>query len=463
MRRIRSSLLRPAALAVMGAGCVLAAQAGTAQPAADAREARRAPAAPAKAAPPVLVRTTAPIETVKADPPPARPRKSELKVTLSADGQTVYVVGMIMDGAFHQFDAVLRAAPRARTVHLSSAGGLTIEARLMAALVRKRKLDTYVEFYCASACTQVFAAGRQRTIGPAAQLGFHQAVLLDDRGGPSRVRPRTDRKLTSTKVFGVNGNDTLRLAYELAGIEPAFIDKALNYSPENMWLPGPDELMAARVITRQTPKSELPPAPGGGGSREVVRSHLLQSPLWRAALARLPEATEAAIDEVWRTSNIGLTLEQAAALGRSELIDTATRSLGRAPDEILERSLSLYGRAAVDQRQRGYPACRQKADGDGANIEKDLTFEAEEDALLADFLMSQQRQTPMDRAEATRYFSREVVPKLVGAYRLNRTSGKESNCRLGFQTFEAIDGLPPKKRIKAYRALLSLPGLAGDE
>ena len=36
-----------------------------------------------------------------------------------------------------------------------------------------------------------------------------------------------------------------------------------------------------------------------------------------------------------------------------------------------------------------------------------------------------------------------------------------SSCRLGFKIFEAIDQLPAKKRIKAYRALLSLPEMPG--
>lgn len=440
-------------LGLAALGMAVLAPAVLAQPASEGREANRAPAA----------KTIAPPAPV---PPPAHPaptsRKQELQVTLSDDGKTVYVVGMILEGSFHKFDAVLRSAPDVRVVHLSSAGGYTIEARLMAALVRKRKLDTYVEFYCASACTQILAAGRERVLGPMGQIGFHQAVMVNERGMAGKVRPRTDRRLTSTTVFGVNGNDTLRLAYELAGFDPAFIDKALSYGHQNMWLPSAPELLAARVITRQAERAELPGPPGGAGSRDGIRAKLLELPLWRAAMARIPAVTESAISDVWRSANSGLTLAEATETGRSQLIVAVTKGLGRAPDAVLERSLSLYASSARNQKARGYPACEVKL-GTIAVVShpEDIAFQREEDALATEFLLSDDRVPLMDDTDANRLFAREVVPRLAGAFRGSQTAA--GRCRLGYQTFEAIDGLPKKTRLKAYRALLSLPGLSASE
>ncbi|NCU12208.1 MAG: hypothetical protein GXC70_08660 [Sphingomonadaceae bacterium] len=433
---------------------------GLAQTASEGREAGKAPAV--NAAPRTATTPPAPPAPPSPSPPLVTTRKADLQVTLSEDGQTVYVVGMILEGSFHKFDAVLRSAPRVRVVHLSSAGGYTIEARLMAALVRKRKLDTYVEFYCASACTQIFAAGRERVIGPMGQIGFHQAVMINDRGMAGKVRPRTDRKLTSTTVFGVNGNDTLRLAYELAGIDPAFIDKALSYGHQNMWLPPANELLEARVITRQAEKAELPGPPGGAGPREVVRSKLLESPLWQAAMARIPAVAEDAVSEVWRSANSGLTMTEAAEAGRSRLIIAVTKGLGRAPDALLERSLALYANSARNQKARGYPACMVKLGTVTlSNHPDDLAFQRDEDALATDFLLSDERVAMMDQSEANRLFAKEIIPKLLDAYRgSDTTSGR---CRLGYRTFEAIDELPRKTRLKAYRALLSLPGLSAAE
>jgi len=437
------------------AALLLATGHAAAQTAVDSREAQRA-SVPA-------TKPHVPTATTSLPAPAAPERKTAAQVTLSADGQTIYVVGMILEGSFHRFDTVLRSAPKARTVYLSSAGGYTIEARLIAALVRKYKLDTYVGFYCASACTQIFASGRQRTIGPNGQLGFHQAILLNERGVPTRTRPRTERKLTSTTVFGVNGNDTLRLAYELAGFDTAFIDKALSYSHDNMWVPTPDELLAAHVITSRSERADLSTVPGGISSRDEVRSRLLQQPLWRTALAKRPDRTEKAIDTVWRNANIGMSYDEAVTTGRAGIVAEATRTLGRAPDALLERSLALYGGFARSQRERGYPACRNEIGVAPERNAEDVAFEQSEDTLIADFLLSTELQEPMNGTDASRIFGREVVPKLTASYTVNLRLGQEGKCRLGYQTFEAIDTLPPKQRVRAYRALLSLPGLAGLE
>lgn len=398
-------------------------------------------------------------------PPPVATKAPEqakaASITVSADGQTVYVVGMIFDGTFHQFDAVLLKAPQARRVHLSSAGGYTLEARLMASLVRKRKLDTYVETYCASACTQVFAAGKSRVMGPAAQLGFHEASLIDDSSGETITRKRTDRKLTATTVFGINGNDTLRLAYELIGTDPAFIDKALSHSHESMWLPTHKELIEARVVTRVAAQPEWPIPLGENGTRDAVRTRLIESPLWQVALGKVPAATEAAIDDVWRTYNSGSSFEEASVAGRSKLVVFVTKSLAEAPDPLLDRSLTLYANSARSERSRGYPGCKTALGIVPVPTETaDLMFVGLEDALIIDFLSSPQRAKRMAGDEATRYFTKEVIPVIAPLFSDGFAKGLTGKCKMGLQMFEAIDTMPQKKRIKAYRALLSLPGMA---
>jgi hypothetical protein len=408
--------------------------------------------AKAPAPPPVAVTQSTAPAPVKGKP---------ATITVSADGQTVYVVGMILEGTFHQFDDVLLKAPKARRVHLSSSGGYTLEARLMASLVRKRKLDTYVEVYCASACTQVFAAGKSRVIGPAAQLGFHQASLVDDTSGETITRERTDRKLTATTVFGINGNDTLRLAYELIGTDPAFINKALSHSHESMWLPTQQELIDAKFITRVAAEPEWPLPLGSSGARAAVRARLIAAPLWQVALEKLPAAAEAAVDDVWRAYNSGSSFEAAAVAGRSKLVVFVTKSLAEAPDPLLDRSLTLYANSARSERSRGYPGCKTALGIVPLPTEAtDLEFIQFEDALIVEFLSSPQRAKRLDGDEATRYFTKEVVPLIAPLFSFGSASGQTGKCKMGLQMFEAIDAMPMKKRVKAYRALLSLPGMA---
>lgn len=199
-------------------------------------------ASPIYSAPPPAVLHTAPTHPAALGTP--------ARIYLSADGETVYIIGAIMDESFLRFDALLIGAPKVKTVFLASPGGLTLEGRLIAALVRKRRLNTYVEHYCASACTQVFVAGRERTIGPQGELGFHQAVELEAQSKTSELVTPIARPLTLMTVFGINGNDTLRLAYEQAGIDQAFIAKALACGHDDVWVPTIAELRQSHVITR---------------------------------------------------------------------------------------------------------------------------------------------------------------------------------------------------------------------
>ncbi|HEX4849071.1 MAG TPA: hypothetical protein VFV30_13075 [Novosphingobium sp.] len=397
---------------------------------------------------------------------PAKPadKKDTLvpaKVFLSEDGQTVYIIGMIVDGTFHDFDGVLQKAPRARTVYLASGGGYTLEARLIAAMVRKRGLNTYVEFYCASACTQVFAAGKERVLGPTARMGFHQAVRIDSRGRPIGVRAKTDRKLTPTTVFGVNGNDTLRLAYELAGTDPAFIEKALNQSPDGMWLPTRNEVLAARMATRLATTSEVAAPPGGGGTREEVRARMLKEPLWRAVLARKPDLAEAVFEDTYFLVNSGIEWTEAVATGRGRAVKLAMQRLARSPDPVLEQALTYYALSARYQRERGWPACAAMVGKPSKPlVAEDYEMLAQEDALMVTILDTEEQVPAMDGEAATKVFSKDVAPTLVPAYKASLRAGTEGKCRLGLQTFEVVGALPAKKRIKAYRAVLSLPGMA---
>jgi hypothetical protein len=394
-----------------------------------------------------------------APPPPAQPvsDKAVPRIFLSDDGATVYIVGPIMDGAFLRFDTLLQAAPAVKQVYLASPGGLTLEGRLIAALVRKRHLGTYVEQYCASACTQVFVSGRERVLGPEAELGFHQAVGVDNKGETSALAAASTRNLTPLTVFGINGNDTLRLAYEQAGIDPPFISKALARGHDDMWLPTTAEMIAAHVITRRAAKPELA-APGSSHSRAEIAALVAQSPMWRAAQAALPGAYADGLADAWRRANTGSDLNAAIASGRGAIVVAAWPLLAASPDAILDRMLSLYAGSARIQREQGYPMCKETIDEEAAAMNPlDASFETTEDALLVELFGSAERGKALSEKDARKIFERDVAPVMLRSFLATDTKSSSASCRLGFQIFEAINQLPAKKRISAYRALLSLP------
>lgn len=379
------------------------------------------------------------------------------KIYLSADGTTVYLIGELVEGSFLKFDAVMLDAPRVKRIYLASIGGMAVEGRLIAALVRKRRLDTYVEYYCASACTMIFVGGRERVIGREAQLGFHQAVVVDKNGNARRVRQASDRKLSPTMVFGVNGNDSLRLNYEQAGIDPTFIGKVLDTRHSDMWIPTLAELTAARVITRQAARTEVL-LPAGGMSKTLVLARLGESALWREAAHRAPAEWRKASNDVWLWANSGMAPDAAIRSARSGLISALNPRLLTASDAQLDALLAFHARNARRQREAGYPLCTATPKSEtpaSARLRNEL--DREEDALLVTILASPPAVKPPGREQAMDQFAQDVMPAFARAYRRGDTDDAAGTCRYTYRTYEEVASLPLDKRAAAYRAMLALP------
>ena len=149
-------------------------------------------------------------------------------------------IGSLVGGVGFRYRLYSRLglAPGVRLVHLQSAGGRLFEAESIAAHIRQRRLNTYVDGLCASACTMVLLAGRQRGAAPNARVGFHR---------PSFAGVDDDRTVDA---------DVLMRYYRNAGIARAFIEKVRATSSQSMWFPSRQELERHRVLT---------PTPPGGG------------------------------------------------------------------------------------------------------------------------------------------------------------------------------------------------------
>ena len=103
------------------------------------------------------------------------------------------------------------------------------EGQQIARLIQDRGLDTLVESHCASACTIALIAGRHRTAGPDAGIGFHQPTFP----GLSEA----DRQLMIADM---------RRLYREGGISGGFLERVLRVPPDDMWYPTHEELVAAR-------------------------------------------------------------------------------------------------------------------------------------------------------------------------------------------------------------------------
>lgn len=153
-------------------------------------------------------------------------------MTLDPAGRTLALKGPISAGVADRLEEVLSLAPKAELVVLDSDGGRIFEALRMADLIKARGLDTRVEQHCASACTLVLLAGKDRSAHRFAQIGFHQP----DFPGLSEAE--------QAQIVSENRKD-----YANAGIDPDFLDRALTTPPAEMWYPTHADMVNAGVLT----------------------------------------------------------------------------------------------------------------------------------------------------------------------------------------------------------------------
>ncbi len=166
--------------------------------------------------------------------------------TVRDQGRRVDFSGPITLASPAEFRRALAAAPSARLVRLSSAGGVVVAAREVARAIRIASLDTEVVQDCASACTLVFFSGRHRTLHDGARLGFHSY---------------SSPAMTPQAV--VAEEEIERQAYQAAGLPPAFVDRIFSVPPNGVWYPPRPALIAAGFATDDTPgraPADGPPA-----------------------------------------------------------------------------------------------------------------------------------------------------------------------------------------------------------
>jgi hypothetical protein len=145
----------------------------------------------------------------------------------------------------------------------------------MADVIRAHGLSTRVEEHCASACTLLLLAGKERSAHKLAQIGFHQP----DFPGLSEAE--------RTTIIAANRRD-----YIAAGVDSAFVDYAMKVPPNDMWYPSHGEMIEAGVIT------------GSAGAGDADDQKL------RAMLQRMERESRAdvgkMVDEITRLDGIQL-------------------------------------------------------------------------------------------------------------------------------------------------------------
>lgn len=231
------------------------------------------------------------------------------------NGTEADINGGIKYGLARDFEALLKASPGVRTVHLGSVGGRIGEGKKPFALIRAHGLDTYVETRCMSACTLAFAAGKERILRHGASLGFHRAAFPGSQ---------------SDETSGVE-----RQIYLASGISAAFVDRALATNHAEIWKPTETELTEAKVVTRISTGGEF--AIGGDRlTREDWDTSLQKSaPVYPALKQARPADYNELVDIFTRGSSDGLPRAVLVAEAQVKLHAVIRALLPLADDTVL--------------------------------------------------------------------------------------------------------------------------------
>ena len=149
----------------------------------------------------------------------------------SVQGDVLRIVGGI-DGELPSAVARLLAAnPQVVRVELTSGGGYMAAGARVGEMIRRRGLATRSVQICASACTVIFVAGRERELASGARLGFHTPQALGFGRNWDSVEPFLER-------------------LRQLGAGERFMRRVQDTPPEDMWWPTVAELLENGILSR---------------------------------------------------------------------------------------------------------------------------------------------------------------------------------------------------------------------
>jgi hypothetical protein len=301
-----------------------------------------------------------------------------LQVDVTTNGTVLLLHGTFGTGSADKVRAALESTPGIRIIALSSSGGRLREADEIAQLARERKLDTYVDTRCESACTYVFLAGAERAATPNARIGFHSPSFAG-------VNPLGQR-LALGRMLGT---------YKNAGVPENFLARIAQTDASAMWYPTAQELQDAGVINRVSLGGETSAiAALTGHSKEDIVELYRNMPVMKAVERHFPGTIEEAARVAWVAHLEGHADTALNTATRSVLAARFPQILATADDARLDD----FARLLLDQmqaaRELGFDACHLLLLG-SLNIEQVLPPQLVEreiqltlDILAADSLVS---------------------------------------------------------------------------
>lgn len=371
-----------------------------------------------------------------------------ISLQVRADGKSIMLKGGMNDGASEALTKALDLAPSVTTVVLSSSGGWVREGNLIAKLISDRKLNTYVEHECTSACTIAFLAGKERAAEPNARIGFHsfRSVGSTDKGGESF------------------DTEAVKKTYLQAGLSRAFIDRVVGVSHDKVWYPPHEEMLAEGVLTRTSFGGETATVATSAPTREKLAAEFKKVPAFDALSLKYPNEFEKVVDKAWTKVEARKSDGEVMAAGREQVGLLMGKLLPIASDV----SLLDFNRLILDQAEalsrKSTAACVELIfpTGRQMNIAAFLPPElaARELAFLSDLIRGS------DARNAKKISKQEVelvVTKVLGSLtpeqvqmlvsEEKRAASSSATCGAVVAYLRALNAIPETERARSLRAI----------
>jgi hypothetical protein len=372
----------------------------------------------------------------------------DTSLQVRADGRSILLSGGINDGSAEQLDRALEIAPAIKTVVLSSSGGWIREGQMLADVIRKRALNTYVEGYCSSACTIAFLAGKERAAAPTAKIGFHAS-----------------RSVGTVSTAKSEETGQLRGIYEKAGLPEYFVNRAIDTPSDQMWYPTHDVLLSAGVVTRKSMGGETAALSTAVQSREEVANAFKKTKLYAILAERSPDDFARVVDAAWSKLRTGANDAEVMTSAREQLTSVLPRFLPLASDRTLIAYQTLMQEELEALRRTDVNACVEMAfpSGRPMNVIGNLPPELvqREAGLLADVLReySTSRSVKADQ-KALEEVVRSAVAGMTREQLMvfsdggtRQKSDPTLTCNVAITYFAGLNAIPISRRGYALRLL----------
>lgn len=373
---------------------------------------------------------------------------SPTEIEVRADGKSLLLRGGINDDSPEKLEHALARAPAIHTVVLQSEGGWVRQGLRVAEVIRARGLNTYVENYCASACTIAFLAGKERAADPRAKIGFHRARIVGQRAS--------------------SGNDTSGLLrfYRGAGLPESVISKIAATPFEDMWFPNHTEMLANGILTRTSPGGESSAIATGAKSRDDLAHELKRVDAFAAYADRFPTDFQKMMDALWAKVERGATDAEIAATARAHILPSLYKVLGQARNETLVSYSALMLDQVTALSRTNSAACSEMVFPTGNGINPAAVLPASLTRRELDLLAAALREAdPVRAIKPTQKMLEAVAAKGMAGMPQDqvavfiepkvRSQNPELTCKTAVSFFRNLNALPVSDRAYSVRVLFA--------